>query len=140
MKEVMRWLGGLLIVLAASGCGATDDAEPKTRTSLAALCAGAPHDNGDGTVTLQGCAFEQQLINIGKYGHAVSSGTLFDADGNTLATVTESCDTWWRGTDGDGTDVIVDGANGSVRSHGLVHAGQITSRLPAIVKTPLFVH
>ena len=135
----MRYLGGLLIVLAASGCGAPDDGETETGTSHAALCAGAPHDNGDGTVTMQGCAFEQQLINIGKYGDS-TSGSLSDADGNTLATVTRTCDTWWRGMDGDGTDVIVNGATGAVRSHGLLHAGQVTSRLPAFVKTPLVVH
>jgi hypothetical protein len=133
----MQRLRKVLLVIAAAGCSAPDDAEPAASTSFSALCAGARRANADGTATQQGCAFEQQLINIEKYGQPLDPRTLFDAEGNALATVTHSCGSWWLGTDADGTLVTLDGVEGAVRSHGMLHPGQVTSRLPEVVKTPL---
>lgn len=73
------------------------------------------------------------------YGEAVSPETLYDASGQRLATLTQSCDTWWLGTDEDGTWVIINSETGAVTSHGMVHPGQATSRLPATVVLPLSV-
>jgi hypothetical protein len=117
-------------------CGQADDSERDGRTQ-AAICAGAPKDNGDGTVTTIACAFEQQASNMHQYGARVAGTTLFDARGTRLATVDTSCDVWWMGTDSDGVAVIISQGTGEVRSHGTFHAGMATSALAAQVPTPL---
>ena len=77
------------------------------------------------------------MVNATHYGHAVSAQTLVDNDGAPLATVTQTCGSWYIGTDTDGVVVAIDGDTGDVRSHGMFHAGNLASKLPERVVTPV---
>ncbi len=128
------------IAALASGCGGTDDGsgqnEPPTGLTLEALCAGAPRQNSDGTATMSGCLFEQQLLNISRFGKSLPAVVL-DAADSPIATVDQSCGSWWVGKDANGVTVTIDGTTGDVRSHGAFHPGNVTSALPASVPLPL---
>lgn len=125
--------------LFSSACGG-DAADPDDSDSFgasyAALCAGAPERHGD-LVTTVACPFEQQVRNINLYGDELPARELFDADGHDLGFVTNECDTFWLGKDGEGVSIIVDSGSGRVLSHGMIHPSQATSLLPAQLEMPL---
>ena len=136
MRGVHTAFTTIALCLSALACSGVDESEHDSRTR-AAICAGAPKDNGDGTVTTIACAFEQQASNIYRYGTRVAPATLFDAHGTALATVDTSCESWWMGMDASGVNVIIERATGEVRSHGVFHPGMEMSALADRVVTPL---
>ncbi len=131
-----RIIGIVLAVGGALSCGGSGSAPESTGTDLAALCAGAPVRNRDGSETLESCPFLQQADNITNFGDRVQRRAL-DATGAFIATVSSSCDKWAVATDAQGVVVILDRDTGAVVSHGTVHPGQAMSQLPARVAAPL---
>ncbi|HVZ35258.1 MAG TPA: hypothetical protein VG963_22685, partial [Polyangiaceae bacterium] len=102
----------LAAVLLTFACGASNQQQSEDlATSHAALCAGAPEVQGD-YVTIIACPFEQQVHNIVKYGDQIDTQSLFDAAGNRIGNVTNSCDSWWLGQDESGLDILLDSSTG----------------------------
>jgi hypothetical protein len=132
----MRSLAMVSLALAMASCGASGESNEPTEAELAALCAGAPRQNADGSVTTLACAFEQQLNNMQTYGRALTPHPLYDADGMSLATVSMACDAWLAGSDAEGVTVTINTSTGKILSHGMLHPGQATSLLPATGKLP----
>jgi hypothetical protein len=140
MKALASWVVVSILTFGSIGCGSADDpVEEPSGEALAALCAGAAQPNGDGTATQSGCVFEQQLINVSRYGHTLEAQTLLDADGHVLATVDGACGSWYVGTDPAGVRVSIDQKTGAIRSHGALHPGNATSSLPASAPIPLLL-
>lgn len=109
-------------------------------TSHEALCAGAAPEYEGGYVRASGCAFEQHAENIAAYGEALPDGAhMTDADGVVVGSMQYRCNDWILGQDADGVAIVVDSATGEVKSHGQVHHGNPTSRLPATLELPLGV-
>lgn len=135
---ISRPFAFLALAALVLSCGGTErepsDSE-QLGTSHAALCAGAPEVHGQ-YVTIIGCPFEQQAVNILKFGDILAPQMLLDADGESIATVTGSCDSWWLGKDASGLDVILDSDTGRVMSHGFVHPGLPLSVLPDQMSAP----
>ena len=115
----------------------SDRTTTSTAQSVADLCAGAAIDNGDGTATLSGCPFQQQLFNFDRFGNTTREQSMHDATGRFVATATAACDTWRLGTDAEGVTVTVNTSTGEVRAHGMFHPGQPTTSLPQQVSAPL---
>jgi hypothetical protein len=130
--------------LILSACGASDDEGESDEVSVGntaeALCAGGGLRRSEYIVTSIACPFEQQLANIVRYGEEMTPTTFYDASNRQIGAMTYSCDVWWRGTDPDGVDIVVNSVSGLVRSHGLVHPGQLTSLLPEYVEGPFSSH
>jgi hypothetical protein len=104
-------------------------------------CSDAATPNGDGTATTVDCPFYQQVDNIHGHGQAlVSTGSLVDGAGHTVASVSYACGNWWLGLDPDRSTVIINKVTGEVRSHGTLHAGQPISSLPEQLTGPLTIH
>ena len=131
----MRFFASLAVAfLIVSGCSAQDG---DTGVSYAALCAGTPPVNADGTSTMASCPWVQQADNITKYGVAQGNRALYDGAGNAVGQVASTCDVWSVVTDPNGVTVIVQQETGKVISHGSVHPGQPISTLPATLPLPL---
>jgi len=134
-----------LLLVAAVACGggpsSGSDAPVTIVTPLADLCAGAAPRYSNDTERLEECPFIQQADNITTFGRKLGApAALTDASGAHVATVTHTCDVWTIGTDADGVVVVVSGTTGQVVSHGNIHPGMVTTKLPAHVPTPLATH
>jgi hypothetical protein len=119
------------------GCG-EDVSQKQSSTSDAILCDDSPVAPGEHVSVSHGCAFEQQLINISKFGTPVSGKAQVTAGAQaTGVAATASCKTWVLGTDAQGVQVIVNTSTGEVRSHGMFHQGAPSSTLPASLALPV---
>ena len=83
------------------------------------------------------CPWVQQADNITKYGDSQNDRVIFDGAGSFVANVASTCDKWAVATDAQGVTVILERTNGTVISHGTIHAGQPVSALPAHLTLPL---
>jgi len=136
LKTSMITTAGLLFL----GCGGAPAGQSPASTSAALTCGAEPHANGDGTVTMAGCAWEQQYANIQAHGSALPSGeSVIGSDGTTAASATRTCGDWVQGSDPSGVVVFVNRTTGEVRSHGSVHAGFATSSLQGGLPAPVAV-
>lgn len=130
----------LLVLFASSACGGGGESEPAPLNSHAELCAGAAPRYLGGYATSAACPFSQQADNIARFGTSSPSGAaLYDAKGALVAKVAGTCDSWASAVDAQGVSVIIDTSTGKVVSHGLVHAGQPLTSLPAQLDLPLQV-
>jgi len=129
-------LFGVMFFLA---CGVDQPANSSaaSKTSQALHCGTEPTDNGNGTATVLGCPFEQQLLNIRANGTAVPSGHLLSQGQSVAFTSDFQCGEWVMGTDAQGAQVFVSTADGTVRSHGAVHPGFPSTVLPAQLQQPV---
>ena len=129
-------VAGLLFL----GCGGAPAEHSTASTSSALTCGSEPHANGDGTVTMVGCAWEQQYANILAHGSALPPGeSVIGSDGTMAASATRTCGDWIQGSDPLGVVVFVNRTTGEVRSHGSVHAGFATSSLQGGLPAPVSV-
>jgi len=129
-------VAGLLFL----GCGGAPAEHSTASTSSALTCGSEPHANGDGTVTMVGCAWEQQYANILAHGSALPPGeSVIGSDGTMAASATRTCGDWIQGSDPSGVVVFVNRTTGEVRSHGSVHAGFATSSLQGGLPAPVAV-
>lgn len=70
------------------------------------------------------------------YGDSITPQMLVDGNGQPVAMVVQSCDSWWLGGDADGVGVILDSETGRILSHGTVHPGLDMSQLPDHLPPP----
>ena len=126
-----------LLAVVLCGCG-VDQSSSSTvsKTSQALHCDSEPTLNTNGTATKLSCPFEQQLANIKTNGSSLSAG--LHSQGQPVAvSASMQCGDWVMGTDANGVQVFVSTLDGTVRSHGAVHAGFATSVLPTQLQLPI---
>jgi hypothetical protein len=127
-------------VLLAMSCGLGSEPVSSTpaKSTSALACDAEPRQNADGTVTTLSCAFEQQYQNIMAHGTVLKTPVAVRAGGAAInVTATSECGAWLLGTDEDGVMVFIDSTHGTVRSHGQVHPGYATSKLPETLALPI---
>ena len=126
------------LYLLGLGCGGSDPSTAELEplgTTHEELCAGAAERYGN-IVTGIACPFERQVRNILTYGETIEPQVMIDASGETVATVTGSCDSWWFGKDRNDTPVILDADTGRILSHGIVDPGKPITELPGELPAP----
>lgn len=109
-----------------------------TALFVCSACGDESSADSEPVVTIAGCAFTTQLLDIADNGVRLDTPKRLMSQDNAVGVqISNSMGTWLLGTDADDVSVIVDRNTGEVRSHGGVHLGYEKSALPSVLALPV---
>lgn len=136
--RVVSVLAQTLVTGLLVGCGPDVSPAAEIGTDVEALrCSEQVPVSASGVATATGCSFIQQTENIRKNGQDLAGAELRDGAGLTIGHASFGCSEWIMGVDADDTTIIVSARTGEIRSHGSMHAGNLSSQLGTTLSLPL---